>query len=504
MSNEAARQAADALKLRLSEIVGSRQVLTEAADTQPYLHDWRGRYHGQALCVVRPGTTAEVAAVVAACAQAGAGGIAMVPQGGNTGLVGGGVPCNAEADSADLADPLASAGRPQVVISLQRLQRIRAIDTANHTLTAEAGCTLQQVQEAAAEAGLLFPLAIASQGTATIGGNLSTNAGGVQVLRYGNMRELTLGLEVVLADGRIWDGLRGLRKDNTGYDLKQLFIGAEGTLGLITAAVLKLHPRPRAQLTAWLALPDPQVAVELLGRLRQHFGERVSAFEIINRAALELVFKHVPDTHSPLSRIHDWQLLLQLDASSAAEGATLADDLSELLVAEQAAGRLLDAVLAQSETQAAALWKLRESISEAQKKEGFSIKHDVSLPISRLHEFIEQTDARLTSRYPGVRIVCFGHLGDGNLHYNPSQPLAEDNRAFIAATAEVNRLVHDLVHALGGSISAEHGLGQLKREEILRYKSPLEIELMRNIKTALDPRGLMNPGKLLSNSDVAR
>jgi FAD/FMN-containing dehydrogenase len=486
MNEPALDRTPEALLQRLTGIVGERHVLTAAADLGAYCNDWRGRYHGQALCVVRPGTTAEVVALVAACAQAGA---AMVPQGGNTGLVGGGVPCSAES---------LAQHQPQVLISLQRLRNIREIDTANHTITVDAGCTLQQVQEAAAEAGLLFPLAIASQGTATIGGNLSTNAGGVQVLRYGNMRELTLGLEVVLADGRVWDGLRGLRKDNTGYDLKQLFIGAEGTLGLITAAVLKLHPRPQAQLTAWLALPDPQTAVALLGRLRQHFGECVSAFEIINRAALELVLKHIPGTHSPLPVVHDWQLLLQLDAASAAEGISLADALSELLAAEQAAGRLLDAVLAQSATQAAALWKLRESISEAQKKEGFSIKHDVSVPISRIAEFIARADAQLTRNYPGVRIACFGHLGDGNLHYNLSRPLAEDNRAFIAATAEVNRLVHDLVHELGGSISAEHGLGQLKREEILRYKSPLEIELMRSIKAALDPQGLMNPGKLLS------
>lgn len=492
MTEQAAPAHLASLLQQLADIVGPAQVLTTPADTDAYLHDWRGRYHGEAPCVVRPGNTAEVAAVVAACAQAD---VAMVPQGGNTGLVGGGVPCDA-----------AHRHRPQVVVSLQRLQRIRAIDAANHTLTAEAGCTLQQVQEEASAAGLLFPLAIASQGTATIGGNLSTNAGGVQVLRYGNMRELTLGLEVVLADGRIWDGLRGLRKDNTGYDMKQLFIGAEGTLGLITAAVLKLFPRPQAQAVAWLAIPGPQTAVELLGRMRAHFGERVSAFEIINRAALELVLKHIPQTHSPLTRVHDWQLLLQLDAASADDSAaaSLQDALTAFLATEQAAGRVLDGVIAQTGAQTAALWRLRESISEAQKTEGFSIKHDVSLPISRIHEFIARADARLTAAYPGVRIVCFGHIGDGNLHYNPSQPLAEDNRDFIAATPAVNRQVHDLVHELGGSISAEHGLGQLKREEILRYKQPLEMEMMRRVKDALDPQGLMNPGKLLLDGEPSK
>ncbi|MBV2234224.1 MAG: FAD-binding oxidoreductase [Sterolibacterium sp.] len=483
---------------QLADIVGERFLLTAAEDMASYCQDWRGRYQGAALCVVRPANTAEVAAVVRACAQAQ---VAMVPQGGNTGLVGGGVPVAAAAHQAAVT-------RLQVVISLQRLQGIRAIDTANHTITVEAGCCLQQVQEAAAAAGLLFPLAIASQGTATIGGNLSTNAGGVQVLRYGNMRELTLGLEVVLADGRVWDGLRGLRKDNTGYDLKQLFIGAEGTLGLITAAVLKLYPRPQAQAVAWLAVSHPQAAVDLLGRLKTHFGERISAFEIINRAALTLVLKHIPQTQAPLTEphesydSHDWYVLLQLDASSIEGHAALQHALSEFLATELAAGRVQDGTLAQSEAQAAVLWRLRESISEAQKIEGFSIKHDVSLPISRIAEFITRADQQLNASYPGVRIVCFGHIGDGNLHYNPSQPAQDENPAFIAATPAVNRHVHDLVHALGGSISAEHGLGQLKREEILRYKSPLEIELMRGIKQTLDPLGLMNPGKLLAEGEI--
>ena len=465
----------------LSNIVGKTQVLSDAFDMAPFLTDWRGRYSGKALCVVRPGNTQEVAGVVAACAAAGA---AIVPQGGNTGLVGGATPC-------------CPAGHPQgeVLVSLVRMNRIRAIDLDNNTMTVEAGCILQQTQEAAATAGRLFPLSLAAEGSATIGGNLSTNAGGVQVLRYGNMRELTLGLEVVLADGRIWNGLRGLRKDNTGYDLKHLFIGAEGTLGLITAAVLKLFPLPRARATAWVAVRDPDAAVTLLGRLRESCGERVSAFEIVGRTALELVLKHIPGTRDPLAGKYDWQVLLEL--TDTLEGFGLETALESVLAAETESGCVLDAALAQNESQARMFWRLRESISEAQKIEGLSIKHDVSVPISRIAEFIARADALLVKAYPGLRIVCFGHIGDGNLHYNPSKPAAQENAPFIAASATVNRLVHDLVVELGGSISAEHGLGQLKRVEITRYKSEIEMDMMRAIKRTLDPGGLMNPGKVL-------
>ena len=470
---------------KLTASVGVAHVLADAEGMAQHLTDWRGRYTGSALCVVRPGNTDEVARVVAACAAAG---VAIVPQGGNTGLVGGGVPCGPD-----------EIPQGEVVVSLGRLNRIRAIDLDNSTITVEAGCILQQVQEAAAQSGRLFPLSLAAEGTATIGGNLSTNAGGVQVLRYGNMRDLTLGLEVVLADGRVWDGLRGLRKDNTGYDLKQLFIGAEGTLGLITAAVLKLYPLPRARATAWAAVSSPRGAVELLGRLRLNCGERVSAFEIVNRTALDLVLKHIPGSSAPLGSAHDWQVLLELsDVRAEALGiANLHDSLAELLAAESVTGCVTDAVIAQTEAQAAALWKLRESISEAQKIDGLSIKHDVSVPTSRIAEFIERADRLLAGTYAGLRIVCFGHIGDGNLHYNPSKALVQDNAAFIAVSEDVNRIVHDLVHELGGSISAEHGLWQLKRSEILRYKSPVEMEMMSAIKQALDPRGLMNPGKLL-------
>jgi len=458
----------------LAAIVGAPHVLTAAADTAPYCTDWRGRYAGSALCVVRPGNTAEVAAVVKACTAAG---VAIVPQGGNTGLCGGATPT-----------------RGEVVVSLARLNRVRAIDPANNTLTVEAGCTLAAVHEAAAAAGRLFPLSLAAEGTATIGGNLSTNAGGVQVLRYGNARELCLGLEVVLPDGQVWDGLRGLRKDNTGYDMKHLFIGAEGTLGLITAAVLKLFSRPRQTATAWAAVVDPAAAVALLTRLREHIGGRVTAFELVARPALDLVLKNIPGSRDPLAGRPPWQVLIELSDTMDFD---LAAPLEGVLASAMEDGAVSDAAIGQSEAQARALWALRENISEAQKIEGVSIKHDISLPVSRIAEFIARADAALEAAFPHVRIVCFGHVGDGNLHYNQSKSAAQDNAAFIAQTDAVNRIVHDLVHELGGSISAEHGIGQLKRDEILRYKSATEIAMMRAVKQALDPRGLMNPGKVL-------
>ncbi|MCM2290437.1 MAG: FAD-binding oxidoreductase [Sulfuritalea sp.] len=457
----------------LQELLGERHVLTAADDVAPFCTDWRGRYTGSALGVALPGTAQEVAAVVRACAAAGT---AIVPQGGNTGLCGGATPVGGE-----------------LVVCLRRLNRIRAVDADNNSITVEAGCTLQAVQEAAAAVNRLFPLSLAAEGSATIGGNLSTNAGGVQVLRYGNARELTLGIEVVLADGRIWDGLRALRKDNTGYDLKHLFVGAEGTLGLITAATLKLFPRPRTHATAWVALPDPAAAVRLLGRLRDAAGDNVTAFEIVGRTALDLVLKHIPNARDPLAGKPHWQVLIELSGARDDLGATLEQALQS--AAEE--GVIDDAAVAASEAQTAALWALRENVSEAQKIEGVSIKHDIAVPVSRIAEFIARADAALQAAFPQVRIVCFGHIGDGNLHYNQSRPDAQSNAEFIAQTESVNRIVHDLVHALGGSISAEHGLGQLKREEVRRYKSETEMDLMRAVKQALDPRGLMNPGKLL-------
>ena len=449
------------LQERLADIVGAAHVLTAAADMKPYLTDWRRQYSGPAECVVRPASTAEVSKVVALCAREG---VAVVPQGGNTGLVGGSVPTGA---------------RRELLLSLGRMNRIRSLDLLNDTATVEAGCILAAIQGAAAEAGRLFPLSLAAEGSCQIGGNLSTNAGGVNVLRYGTAREQVLGLEVVLPDGRVWDGLRGLRKDNTGYDLKQLFLGAEGTLGVITAAVLRLYPRPTASATAWIALASPAQAVELLATLRSRIGERISAFELVSRNCLEAVLAHVPDTRDPLGVAHPWYVLAEFGDSGTNE------DLLERL-AQALDGH--EAVLAQSVEQARALWRLRESIPEAQ----FSnVKHDISVPVSKIPEFIAHCDAALRSAWREAEIYCFGHVGDGNLHYNigPASLLAQRDA--------VNRIVYDAVARLGGSISAEHGLGQLKRDAIRSQKSALEMELMRAVKSALDPKGLMNPGKVL-------
>ncbi len=459
------------LSEQLAEIVGAAYVLTDPAELAPYVTDWRGRYRGRAQCVVRPANRAEVAAVVKVCVETAT---PLVPQGGNTSLCG-----------AATADDQGQA----VVISLSRLNRIVTVDAKNNTITVEAGCTLAAVQEAARAADRLFPLALASQGTCQIGGNLSTNAGGVQVLRYGNTRELTLGLEVVLPSGELWNGLRGLRKDNTGYDLKQLFIGAEGTLGIITAAVLKLFPLPKMQTTCWLSVATPTLAVDLLNAAKSAFDAQLTAFELVSDIALDLVLKNIPNSTQPATKSPCYVLAEFSDVTAS----SVENWLAEML----APGLLSDAVLAQSESQARKLWALRENISEAQKIEGVSIKHDISVPVSSIPDFLKQADAALAAAFPGIRVVAFGHLGDGNLHYNLSQPDALENTAFIASQPAVNRLVHDLVHALNGSISAEHGIGQLKREELLRYKSPVELALMRSIKQALDPRGLMNPGKLL-------
>ena len=460
----------------LADIVGAQNVITDAQTMHPYLGDWRGRYRGAARCVVRPGSTAEVAAVVRACSAAG---VAMLPQGGNTSHCGASIP---------------DKSGKTVLISLSRLNKVRAVDAANNTITVEAGCVLQNLQEAALAVDRLFPLSLAAEGSCQIGGNLSTNAGGVQVLRYGNARELVLGLEVVLPDGEVWNGLRGLRKDNTGYDLKQLFIGAEGTLGIITAAVVKLFPLPQSTATAWLAIASPQAAIGLLNGLQAAFGAMLTACELVSDISLGMVLKHIPGAQAPLEK-SPWYLLVELSGSG--EEAALRDALATFLEPALESGEISDAVLAQSVDQAKRLWNLRESISEAQKIEGFSIKHDISVPVSRIPEFLERAGAALQHAWPGIRIVAFGHVGDGNLHYNQSKPEAGENAAFIAAQPQVNEMVHDIVHQLGGSISAEHGIGQLKREEILRYKSPLEMQMMRTIKQAFDPRGLMNPGKVV-------
>ncbi|KAB2969295.1 FAD-binding oxidoreductase [Zoogloea sp.] len=461
----------------LQALLGPSHCLVDAADMAPWLTDWRGRYSGRALAVVRPQDTAQVAEVVRLCRAAG---VAIVPQGGNTGLCGGATP---------LMD-----GRC-IVLNVSRLRRVREVDPANNTLTIEAGATLAEAQAAAAAVDRLFPLSLASEGSCEVGGVISTNAGGVQVLRYGNTRDLVLGLEVVLPSGEVWSGLRGLRKDNTGYDLKHLFIGAEGTLGIVTAATLKLFPRPRATATAWLAVETPAKAVELLGRLRELAGDRVSAFELVGRPALELVLQHIGGVRDPLPASHPWYVLAEMTDSG--EQAALEALLEDALARAQLEGCLLDGVVAASGQQAADLWRLRENVSEAQKREGFSIKHDISVPVSAIPEFLARAGQALENCYPGIRIVAFGHVGDGNLHYNQSQPVREENAAFIARTAEVGRVVHDIVHSLHGSISAEHGIGQLKRDLLVRYKSPVEMAMMQGVKALFDPGGIMNPGKLL-------
>jgi len=460
----------------LAAAVGAPHVLTAAADVEPYLVDWRGRYRGAALAVVRPANTDQVAAVVRICADAGT---PVVAQGGNTGMCGGATP---------------DAGGGAVVVSLSRLDRVRSLDAANATLTVEAGVTLHAVQEAAAAAGLMFPLSLASEGSCTIGGNLSTNAGGTAVLRFGNTRELALGLEVVLADGRVWNGLRGLRKDNTGYDLKQLFIGGEGTLGIVTAAVLKLFPAPAARVTALAAAADVDHAVWLLRHMKGALGDRLTGFELISDVALALSRKHHPDLPDPLPG-HAWYVLVQADDTAA--GSALATQVEEALGGAVESGAALDAALAQSQDQARKLWALRENISEAQRREGPNIKHDISLPVSAIPAFLADAAVALRNAFPAVRFVTFGHLGDGNLHYNLAAPEGGDAADFMRNAPAVNRIVHDLVVAAGGSISAEHGIGQLKRDELRRYKAPLELELMARIKSALDPQGLLNPGKVL-------
>ena len=467
-------EAGASLLPRLAGIVGEAHVLTSAADIEPFVNDWRGRYRGTARAVVLPGATEEVSAVVRACAQAGT---PIVPQGGNTGLCGGAAP------AAD-----------EIVLSLRRMNRVRAIDAANATITVEAGMPLATLQAEAAAAGLHFPLSLASEGSCTVGGNLSTNAGGTAVLRYGNTRELTLGIEVVLADGRVLPALRGLRKDNTGSDLKQLFIGAEGTLGIVTAAVMKLFPAPRSQATALVAVPSVDAAIALLGRLKHAAADRLVGFELMSAFSLALSRKHLPGAADVL-RGHPWYALVQVDDS--APGAPLAEALETALAAAVESGEAIDASIAQSKAQADALWALRENISEAQRREGPNIKHDIALPVSAIPAFLHESDAALLQAFPGARLVVFGHLGDGNLHYNLSGPDGSNARDFMDNGERANRIVHDLVARYGGSFSAEHGVGQLKRDDLVRYKSAVEVDVMRAIKAALDPAGIMNPGKVL-------
>ncbi len=461
----------------LADIVGKTAVLTETTDTAPYLVDERGRYHGAARAVVRPATTEEVAAVVKLC---GAAGVAIVPQGGNTSLCGAATPFEHGSE---------------IVLSLTRMNRVREIDPINYTITVEAGVILADVQKVAEDAERLFPLSLGGEGTARIGGNLSTNAGGTGVLRYGTARELALGLEVVLPDGRVWDGLSGLRKDNTGYDLKQLFMGAEGTLGIITAAVLKLFPRPDDVQTAFVAVPDPRTAVELLTRARIASGDRVTTFELIPRLPLDLVLRYIPGARDPLAESYDAYVLFELASSQSGED--LRGLMETVLGDAMEAGLALDAAIAESSAQAADFWRLRESLPEAQKHAGASIKHDVSVPVSRIADFMDEASAKVAAAVAGVRVCAFGHLGDGNIHFNLCQPEGADAAEFEARTADLNRIVHDTVVAMRGSISAEHGIGRLRKDELAHYSSDVSLDLMRRIKTALDPDGIMNPGKVI-------
>jgi FAD/FMN-containing dehydrogenase len=470
---------------QLRGLLGTPHVLTHddpATDLSAYEHDWRKRHQGRALAVVRPGNTQEVAAVVQACAAASVG---IVPQGGNTGLVVGSVP---------------DTTGTQVVLSLQRMNRVRAIDAANLTLTVDAGCILETAQNAAEQADLLLPLSLGSEGSCTIGGNLSTNAGGTQVLRYGNARELCLGLEVVTPQGDIWNGLTGLRKDNTGYDLRDLYIGSEGTLGIITAATLKLYPQPAARLTAWAALPSLDAAVELLGLARRHLGAGLTGFEVMGQFALSLVDKHHPQLRVPLWAEHPYCVLLE-NADNESE-AHARERFEALLETAFESGCVSDAVVAENLAQANNLWHIRESISLAQAAEGLNIKHDISLPISRIPAFCAETDALLAREVPGVRLVNFGHLGDGNLHYNVQCPEQGDPKAFMQEhEGRINALVFDAVQRFEGSISAEHGIGSLKAHTLPQYKSPVAMGLMRTLKQALDPQCLLNPGRVLEAID---
>ena len=470
---------AAALLDTLRQTVGAAHVLTEG-DLSAWEQDWRRRQSGRALAVVRPGNTAEVAAVVRACAASGT---ALIPQGGNTGLSVGSTP---------------DASGRQLVLSLSRLNRVRGIDAANLTMTVEAGCILQSVQEAAAQAGFLFPLSLAAEGSCTIGGNLATNAGGTQVVRYGNARDLCLGLEVVTPQGEVWDGLSGLRKDNTGYDLRNLMVGSEGTLGVITAATLRLHARPVAQLTAWAAVPSMEAAVQLLGLAHRHLGAGLTGFEVMNQFSLSLVARHMPQLRVPFAGMDGapWCVLLENSDSESEEHARARFE--HLMERAFEDGCALDAVVAGSIAQARELWHVRESIPLAQAEEGLNIKHDISVAASRIPTFIAHTDALLAREVPGARLVTFGHLGDGNLHYNVQAPEGGDAAAFLREQEpRVNALVYDAVAEHGGSFSAEHGVGTLKAETLVQYKSPVALRMMRAIKQALDPQGIMNPGCVL-------
>lgn len=463
---------------RFTAITGEANALTEPSAIEPHLIELRGLYKGESPLVLRPANTDEVATILKLAHETGT---AVVPQGGNTGLVGGQSP------------------RPQmgeVVVSLNRLNRIRSLDPVGQTMVLEAGVILQQAQQAASEAGLLFPLSLGSEGSCQIGGNLSSNAGGTAVLAYGNMRQLCMGLEVVLPDGQIWNGLRALKKDNTGYDLRDLFIGAEGTLGIITAAVLKLFPAPRGQETIYAGVDNPQTALELFRLAQDVCGPSLTGFELMPRIGIEFTTRHIDGVRDPLSDPHPWYALIDISSSQSQEAARAM--LETLFVEADGKGLIRDAAAAETGAQRQAFWNLRESMSPAQRPEGGSIKHDISVPVARVPEFLDRADRAVTDAMPGARIVAFGHMGDGNIHYNISQPVGADKTTFLARWKEMNEIVHAIVLELDGSISAEHGIGQLKRDELAAIRSPVEMGMMTRIKQAFDPRGIMNPGKVIA------
>jgi FAD/FMN-containing dehydrogenase len=465
----------DDLIAEFERIVGAEGLILDRPTMQPYLDSWRDNWRGQAQAIVRPKSAAETAAIVTLCRESRT---PIVPQGGRTGVTGASQP---HADGSE------------IVLSMERMKRIRAIDPENDTITVEAGCILADVRAAAAEANRLFPLHFGAVGSCLIGGNISTNAGGINVVRYGNMRNLVCGLEVVLPDGQIWDGLRGLRKDNAGYDMKQVFIGAEGTLGVVTAAVLRLFPRPVSELTALFAVASPEQAVKWLSRVKGAFAEQLTSFELIGALCIDVTVKRIPGVSNPLETPSPWCVLLEV--SSQVEGSHLQESLEQVFQDGFAADEITDGIIASSSQQAQMLWHLRESIAEAHKVEGRSFKHDISVPISKVPEFLARAEAELSDAFPGIRMFTFGHLGDGNLHFNP---LAPDGEAQPGDLERANRIVHDIVAALGGSISAEHGIGQLRLNELTRYKSPVELQMMRALKATFDPLNLFNPGKILS------
>ncbi|WP_027230102.1 FAD-binding oxidoreductase [Phyllobacterium sp. UNC302MFCol5.2] len=465
------------LLARFSAIVGVGNALRNAHDIEPYLIEPREKFGGKTVLVLRPSTVEEVAAILKLATETGT---AIVPQGGNTGLVGGQMP---------------DASGQQVILSLSRLNRIRSIDPAGNLAIVEAGVILQTLQETAEREGRLFPLSLGSEGSCQIGGNLSSNAGGTAVLAYGNTRELCLGVEVVLPTGEILNDLRYVKKDNTGYDLKDLFVGAEGTLGVITAAVMKLFPLPRGKGVAYAGMASPEDALKLLAIAQSHAGPSLTGFELMPRIGVEFSVAHTDGVRDPLQGVHQWYVLIDISSSRSAEDAR--ETIEAILTEAYEAGLVEDATIADSTAQEKSFWHMREAMSLAQKPEGGSIKHDISVPVARIPEFIAEADAAVLDLVPGARIVCFGHMGDGNLHYNISQPVGADKEAFLARWVEVNTRVHDIVRAYRGSISAEHGVGQLKRKEIAETKSPVALDLMRRIKKAFDPAGIMNPGKVL-------